>query len=297
MEDILVTVSRITKILNEKIWFKKLLNQVQDDSEKEKFSAALINRTIAIYNKIDTQEDRELFEEILDEIDVLVLSDYSRLLNRCYIELRKKYPKIENFYVIPLLKKNSNEDNKVKSGMFVSYLFNTYHFSFIDEVENFQGAKIKVIKYLDDNTLTKIEKSENSMIIFADDFVGTGTTVVSVYKSYFKNSLDLIETRTCLIALSILDIGLQKINEEGIPLIFGTEFLSLTSKFKGNIDKKDNIIRVVRTLSNSFKIKNNKIGYKDSASTVITIRTPNNNVPFLWSSKVNKRKPLFIRNE
>ncbi|RXU78374.1 hypothetical protein CYQ53_12095 [Enterococcus faecalis] len=297
MEDILVTVSRITKILNEKIWFKKLLNQVQDDSEKEKFSAALINRTIAIYNKIDTQEDREIFEEILDEIDVLVLSDYSRLLNRCYIELRKKYPKIENFYVIPLLKKNSNEDNKVKSGMFVSYLFNTYHFSFIDEVENFQGAKIKVIKYLDDNTLTKIEESENSMIIFADDFVGTGTTVVSVYKSYFKNSLDFIETRTCLIALSILDIGLEKINEEGIPLIFGTEFLSLTSKFKGNIDKKDNIIRVVRTLSNSFKIKNNKIGYKDSASTVITIRTPNNNVPFLWSSKVNKRKPLFIRNE
>lgn len=297
MEDILITVQRITKLLKEKIWFQKLLNQIQDNNDKKKFSDTLINRTIGIYNTIKTSEDRMIFEQILDEIDVLVLSDYSRLLNKCYIQLREKYPEIQTFYITPLLKKDSNKHNKVKSGVFVSYLFNTYHFSLIDEAENFKSARIKIIKYLDNDTLEKIENSNESMIVFVDDFVGTGTTVTAVYKSYFKESLDLIISKTCLITLAILDIGVKRVTEESIPMIFGTEFLTLISKYKDNVDKKNEILRVVKSLSKNFKIKDNMIGYKDSASAVITIRTPNNNLPFLWSSKVNKKKPLFIRNE
>lgn len=301
MIDILEVTKRIQKLLEEQLWYGKLITEIPQKTEQIKFGNALINRAVGIHMSLENTQEKEIFEQLLTEIDVLTLSDYQHLVNKCYVKLRKEYPNIKTIYIIPLLKTKDSDSMNVKSGLFVSYLFNTYQFSLINEIEGFSNVKICIKRYLDNQDVEKIQNNQDSLIVFVDDFVGTGRSVKTAYKSYEENktfeNLDW-KKRTCVLSLSILDIGLNMLENDDVNVIFGIKHSSIPAKYRDNDVRLTDIKELIRKTSKKNGVgKQYTYGYGECLSTIITIRTPNNNIPLLWSNKLKKSKALFVRNE
>lgn len=300
MIDIIGVTAKIEKLLEDQIWYKKLILEVPNELDKIKLKKTLINRAVGIHTSISDNEEKQIFEKLLSEIDILTLSDYQHLVNKCYLQLRDKYPSIEKFYIVPLLKVTDSESLKVKSGLFVSYLFNTYQFSLINEMEGLKDVQIIIKRYLRNDDVEKILNDEKSFIVFIDDFVGTGRTVTNVYNSYEKipemKQFDW-RRRTCVLSLSILDKGLNLLESEKISVIFGLKHTNIPLKFSNNELELKNIMRMIERISKKSNVRKDlTYGYGGCLSTIITIRTPNNNIPFLWTKGLKTSKALFVRN-
>ncbi|MBG9979126.1 hypothetical protein [Ruoffia tabacinasalis] len=302
MNNIFDQAQSVKRRTENQLWLKKMLDQLNDENEKNKIKNVIINRTIEIYINIKEDEEKELFLDLLDEIEILTPNDYFRLLNKCYVQLRKQYPTIKKYIIVPLLKCGDEKLTKIKSGVFISYLFHTFYFSIIDESNNEMKSRPEIIvqHYIKEVNLQNIVENDEELIVFVDDFIGSGTYAVTAWKQYAEKIKELggdYNKKMVLVSLSALDIGITKLAEEGIKLIFGLKHLTLNAKFKNDQAKLKKIKKTISSISSSYSVaKSFKLGYKESLSTIITIRTPNNNVPFLWSSRINKRKPLFLRN-
>lgn len=302
MIDILAETKKIQLLIESQLWYKKIMDSIPIDQEKVRIGTVLVNRAVGMYLEMSSYDEKKIFEQLLKEIDVFTLADYQNLVNKCYVELRRKYPKLKEVYIIPLLKTKDTNSQKVKSGLFVSYLFNTYQFSLIDEIEGMKNIKVNIRRYLNQKDISNISENDTSMIVFVDDFIGTGRSASSAYnnlKDSCSNMKVVFEEKVCIISLIILDIGLKKLTvDDGLTVIFGAKHMSLSSKNSIDTSELEFIKEVISKMSGKLGVRAPYLyGYGDSLSTVVTIRTPNNDIPFLWSNKSKKIMPMFKRNE
>ncbi|SIK21283.1 Uncharacterised protein [Mycobacteroides abscessus subsp. abscessus] len=242
------------------------------------------NSILGLYNSLTGDDYKQIFLKILKYIVVVNIDEYEELVIACYKKLRREYKNIKKIIIQPL--QTGNE--KIKSGTFVSYLFNSHKLSRVDEIYNFTNIPI-VIK----NQLSDKDDNKNTLIVLVDDFIGSGNSAKNSVK-YFINNYKI--DNLAIIALTCMTEGYKNIKDINIPIFYGKKVITIKEVF--NDTELENAKKVISLLNSKykFKSKNYLFGYKESMSTIITLRTPNNNLPFIWSGKFNKNT-LFKRNE
>lgn len=274
---------KIDSALNDFYWYDKVI-QANGFIERDLF----FNRIFNLTENLDGEE-LDIFLEILKNLDVYTLDDYNILINELYIQIRKKYPDLKRLEVAPLLKKSLSENNSIKSGHFVSYLFNSFDFSYIDQKYDFKEITIRIHKKLPDNLNLK----DNELALLIDDFVGSGNQCSAALDEYLKKKYPsdqlIIGTLICL------ESGIDKISNYPYTHFYprtGKTLLNITDSITQN-----KMLNVSNTLAKFLKTSDQfKQGYESSQALVVLFHTPNNSLPFIWSQKKeSKRKALFSR--
>jgi len=248
------------------------------------YKESVKNSILGLYNYLTIDEYKQIFLKILKYIVIINIDEYEELVINCYRQLRDKYKNIKKIIIQPL----QAENEKIKSGTFVSYLFNSHKLARVDEKYNFNTIPI-VIK----NQFSDKDNNKDTLIVLVDDFIGSGNSAKNSVKHFINNyKID----NPVIIALTCMTEGYKKIKDINIPIIYGKKINTVKEIFDDT--ELENAKKVINFLNKRHKFKSNDYlyGYKESMSTVITIRTPNNNLPFIWSSKF-KKNTLFKRNE
>lgn len=275
--------TKIETALNNFYWYPKI---IQNNNFIE--YNLLFNRLFTLTKNLDESE-LDVFLEILNNLDVYTLEDYNMLINELYLKIRLTYPDLKRLEVAPLLKSTLSNNNSIKSGHFVAYLFNSFDFSYIDEKNNFKDITIKIHKSLPENSVPQ----KNHLILLVDDFVGSGNQCSSaldeyVQKKYTTDQL-IIGTLICL------ETGIELIKDYPYHHFYqriGKTLLNITDELTQN-----KMLKISDVLADFLKTSNGyRQGYQSSQALVVLFHTPNNSLPFLWSQKKeSKKKSLFSR--
>lgn len=273
--------------------------------------------TIADYESIRTIVD-SLASNYEDEIKVILLErfyDLFRLLNDTQKNLIKNLSKkfcnirVEKYinYIFNIINNNFNErkishydnifaipisskpkESMIKSGSIVAY--------YIPRIINMLYSKnidANIIALQNIECLSAYENRNNSLIIFCDEFIGSGKQAKRCLENYEKfKKLDNDD----IIILSIF------ILKDGYSLLSNKYDVMYYDLYEKGISDdsslmKNNALKIMREIEELIQVpKTYRFGAGRSEGLIsFELKAPNNTFPIYWYKGNSKRQPVFER--
>ncbi|WP_396601252.1 hypothetical protein [Algibacter sp. R77976] len=242
------------------------------------------------------EEEQYLISQILDRYLWAPNEEYNALFLRALNRMPPaKFEGIKNIIFIPISKKT--DMGKIKSSLGIAYLSKASFIKYYPRYENLNIIPLKNHLVLQD----KIDKGhinlQDSLIIYCDDFIGSGKTVKDCLTWVLSECVLEIENINIL-GLVGMASGLSNISAKYQSCFFGeTVQRAITDYFNGSesIKYKDIMIEMERDIDCH---RDYSLGFKKSEAAVSMVRTPNNTFPIFWNSFKRKEphcKPIFPR--
>jgi hypothetical protein len=242
------------------------------------------------------EEERYIIKQILERYLWAPNEVYNSLFLRALNKIPpSKFEGKKNLIFIPIYKKT--DENKIKSSLGIAYLSKA---GFIKYYPRFEGLKIIPIKdhyELEKNLNNGHISLEDSLIIYCDDFIGSGETVTDCLKWVVDECRLEIKDITVL-GLVGMASGFNKIIEINESCYFGeTVNRAISDSFTAS--ESSRYLDLMVEMERDVDCNNNySLGFEKSEAAVTMIRTPNNTFPIFWNNFKRKQpfiKPIFPR--
>lgn len=235
---------------------------------------------------IGENNKRDLFLELSERYLWLTQDNYLQALIDVLKKLVNDIEKDTKIYVMPLI--SPDDIGKAKSSMFLTYLFNDVKIRYDDKLGKYKFEPIYDIKVVQNKM-----KSDKAILVFVDDFIGTGHTAEKCFQSV--NLLDNILNRTMVLALVAQEEGVKCIESFGIKVYSGKVRKKGITDYYDVKEAKEKII-LMEEIEEKMAIKKEyRFGYGASEALVTMCRTPNNTFPVFWEEKGNMKLAPFPR--
>lgn len=254
-----------------------------------------LNRIGDLLSTLD-DEETYLVNQILDKFLWAPNELYNQLFLRALNSIPpSKFEGVNKIVFIPIFKKS--DEGKIKSSLGISYLskasFIKYHTRYeelnIIPIENHE----KLQNEIDKGNISV----DDSLIIYCDDFIGTGKTVTDCL-SWVLDECSLVADDITVLGLVGMGLGFENITNTYTSCVFGE---TVDRAISDNFPRRD----VTKYLDTMINIEIDvdcserySLGYEKSEAAVSMIRTPNNTFPVFWNSFKRKEphcKPIFPR--
>ena len=217
------------------------------------------------------KKDREIVFSLLQKYEVI--SDYRVYLSGLVDKFRSIYQVGEQYYFVPVLPPDSG---KVKSG----------HFFLYQLVPPIKHEGFDKVLDLDSPWSSKIINVQNAVVVFVDDFVGTGDQFLDeTYKPFLIRKGK--PKRTILMAIRILQEGYDRVSAENIDVLADEiRPKAISSGYAtGNMQIADakssySNIEAVIDIPNGYNF-----GYGQAEAIITMMKTPDNTLPIFWASQ------------
>lgn len=244
------------------------------------------------------EEERFLINQILERYLWAPNEVYNALFLKALNSIPpNKFEGIKNLVFIPIYKKTDNEKKKIKSSLGISYLANA---GFIRYYERYEGLNIIPLadhKVLDKRLTSGNLSLDDSLIIYCDDFIGSGKTVTDCLEWVVSES-SLENKDIIVLGLVGMSAGFVRITETNESCYFGETVNRAISDSFSNSEISKYINLMIEMESDVDCSSDYSLGYQKSEAAVSMIRTPNNTFPIFWSHFKRKEpfcKPIFPR--
>lgn len=252
------------------------IHRGQDNSCFERYCKMLLT--------LNNKEEQDL---ILDLTNRFLWINIDKYLFHMEIALKKLIEcerDVQYIYIVPLI---ANKDRgKIKSSAVVAYLLTGTTFKVNPESNRINNKIVNNAKF---DIPGKIDNT--SLILFVDDFIGTGETANTAISEFFTIRNDLEKSRIAILSVACQESGIEavylkhKINlhssiiiNRGISDFYSNSKLKFSTELMESIEKKLNVDEKWQ------------FGYKKSEALISLIRTPNNTFPIFWFEGKSKRK-------
>lgn len=225
--------------------------------------------------------------QLTKKFENLPLAKYENALESLVSRLPEElFRNIERVFVIPVSAKK--DSGKLKSGSMIGHLLKTYLGYDAQIDDNVEIHFLPNVSYLK----SKMKRGP-SLIIFCDDFIGTGSQAsgcIDWYSDFKKN-----EDSTIFVTVSILQSGLEHIRSLGYAVYYQSIYKKAISDFQNEFST--NAISVMEGIEDKIKVPPRyRLGFEGSeALLAFNLRAPNNTFPVYWYNKGSRRKPVFER--
>lgn len=247
---------------------------------------SMFNRFCQRVLDIGENNKRDLFLELSERYLWLTQDNYLQALIDVLKKLVNDIEKDTKIYVMPLI--SPDDIGKAKSSMFLTYLFNDVKIRYDDKLGKYKFEPIYDIKVVQNKM-----KSDKAILVFVDDFIGTGHTAEKCFQSV--NLLDNILNRTMVLALVAQEEGVKCIESFGIKVYSGEVRKKGITDYYDVKEAKEKII-LMEEIEEKMSIKKEyRFGYGASEALVTMCRTPNNTFPVFWEEKGNMKLAPFPR--
>ena len=181
---------------------------------------------------------------------------------------------------IPLLCKEDREKCKNKSGPYYNYALE--HF-ILPSLKQFPRNKTRFWSSVDALDIHHFDR-KNALIVFIDDYIGTGDTALDALFEYSSEYSRSDDTVAVLVPVA-QQIGLERLQR--------MQFTVHTSIVRhrgisdsGRFPNSDAHLEIMKSIESKIKISSDyRYGYGKSEATVKLDRTPNNTFPAFWASR------------
>lgn len=243
----------------------------------------LLTRFTTALSKLEDQQ-QELIINLTKQYTYIPSDKYEDYLIQILDKASSKDLLRNKIYVIPLLKftgKFEKEMKQVKSSNYIAYLFKS---TILKSRPWIKGKNIKVYNFLLEDDIKDINVKGN-LVIFIDDYIGSGRTAKECIDNYITQGLD---------KKNILVVSLY-IEESSKSKLEGNEINYITSEFPMNnindlIDEEQK--EELKKISKRLGSNDEPFGYANTGGLVSMIRTPNNTLPFYWVDKKGRIAPF-----
>lgn len=271
---------KVSQLFESKNW--------KNDESKE-VEESLFNRYCQRLLEIGENKKRELMLELTERYLWIPSEKYLDNLIATLIKLvteNKVIDESSNIYVLPLI---APEDmGKTKSSSMLTYMFNS--------VELRHNNKLSKYKFQLENDISYVSeclKADNSFLILADDFVGTGETAEKCILHLRDQGIPL--NKVIIVTLVAQERGIEYLKQYNICLITNIiQQRGISDYYFGDILSEK--ITLMKEIENKMSVKKeNRFGYNNSEALVTMCRTPNNTFPIFWEEKGNMKIAPFPR--
>ncbi len=281
MAEITKYFNRLNKIFIKNKWFRTfdeagfddiLTNFVEMIDELSDEEADLVLTLTEDYLYVDANTIQRYFRDIYSDISIELIASYGEI------------------YLLPLRAPDKNQNTKSQS----SVHYPAYHR--LKQMCRQNGITENINIKSKDSMATlgnDLTDRGDCLIIFVDDFIGTGRSALkalSVYESNYKKSTDEIAVMCAVCQAE----GNEKVKNEGFDV------WTYNIRKKGVSDSKRVIdigkaIEIMKGISARI-IKNREyhLGFGSSEALVtMPFRTPNNTFPIYWVDNASRIAPFY----
>lgn len=226
------------------------------------------------------KDEQELILTLTEDFSRFTLEDYYRLFTQALQEVDKSLLSNNRyFYLIPLDSPTDIQKARVKSGGQAAYIARGILHNLIDTEWQ------KIIDVADVVKLAEIHSNrKNSLIIFIDDFIGTGNTACETLYEYCKNSVT--DDDVIIVSAVTLRIGAEAIRDLGFEL-YSSVLLKKGIEESAKIDNKDEAYKIIDGIEQRLNVSSSyHRGFRGSEALVKMFRTPNNTFPLYWCNRM-----------
>lgn len=265
-------IRRLDRIFIDKKWN-------YDGEDREKY-ADMYNNFCKLLELLP-EDDQSLILDLTVNFEYHPLCKYETLLNRALSKLPADYFKsFNNIYIISLNK--PSESSPAKSGSTLLYPSkNIIRRKYSVKAESYDSVDI----------LIKTKHSrKKSLVIFVDDFIGTGETAIKALDNYLLN-YSANDDEVIVVSLISLKVGVTVINDYGVE-VFNALTMERGISDSPAIKDKPGALDKIDKIEDRLKVTPDyRRGYKQSEALVSLDRTPNNTFPLFWTNaKVDGKK-------
>lgn len=255
----------------------------------EEDQESLFNRFCERLLAVGENKRRDLMIELTERYLWLQENDYSNHLIIALtnlLQMKSDITEKTKIYVMQLI--SPDDEGSTKSADMIVYLFNSvrlrhhsrlskYKFEIVDD-------KSKVHSYL---------LEDNTVLILADDFIGTGETAEKCILNLMDNGINL--KQISIVSLVTQQKGLDYLTKYKLcvasSLIRGR---GISDYYEGDILLSK--LELMRQIEERMSVKGKyKFGYGSTEALVTMCRTPNNTFPLFWEESGNMKYAPFPR--
>lgn len=250
------------------------------------------NRFCERLSILDTEEQQlviELTRRFTDISGNEYLQLIIKLLNRMHDERNNVFSVAKKLFILPLVA--PQDFNRTKSSSFVWYYFR-------DELVKYNPLFVgKSLVYCDIEKVSWISNLKtDEMVIFVDDYVGSGETAVDA----IKGLVDRFKTdpkQIVILSIAAQKIGIEHVLQEtGVVTYSYYQFTRGISDFYSG-DQRDDYLKTMNRIEDKLKVDSDyRLGYNKSEALISLIRTPNNTFPVFWKTKTKSKPAPFPRD-
>lgn len=227
-----------------------------------------------------TPEEQCLILSLTERFKHFPKEEYSDLMIPLLIELRDNYPD-DYIYFVRCCKEE--DVGKIKSCDFVLYQLKGTSIR--------QRINLGKYRVVDDLSFIEIDriKRRNAIVVFVDDYVGTGETAMGALNYFIKCLPQLSECskdRFCFLTLAAYSKGKTILESNNYKVYASFEhFRGISDYYEEHerlqkIQIMNNIERRLSGLSKKFRF-----GYGQTEGLICMERCPNNTFPIYWFNK------------
>jgi hypothetical protein len=237
---------------------------------------------------------------VLDLTDKFIYEDW-RDVSKDLFEAYSTIPKIDldgatNVLFVPLSISNGQQSPKKKTGKSGEMIYELFKSLFPEQTYDYQFCKTieELLKYY----------CAGSLLIFLDDFVGTGDTAIEsigAFKNVIKDKTGIVVDKVLLLSVFAMEYAVKILGASGIHC-YAQKRLEKAISDNKLIDEHTREVqrRAMKMIERNVLSKLSKdysLGY-GASETLLSIddRCPNNTFPFYWFRSKNDLSPIFKRN-
>ncbi|AGF79256.1 hypothetical protein UWK_02720 [Desulfocapsa sulfexigens DSM 10523] len=272
---------RLNKIFIQKNWFKKfeeagfediLTNFIKIIEGLSDDEADLLLKLTEDYLYVDANAMQRCFREIYCDISIELIAGF------------------EEVYFLPLIAPDDSQNTKSQS----SVLYPAYHQLNLMCRQNGLTNNLKIeSKDLMTALGNSLADRGDCLLIFVDDFIGTGRSALkalSAYESNFRKSTDVVAVM-CAVCQSE---GKEKLKNAGFD-VWANHIRKKGLTDSQKITEIGKAIEIMKGISARI-ISNSKhyLGFASSEALVtMPFRTPNNTFPVYWADNGSGTAPFY----
>ncbi len=282
---------QVEELFKEKKW------QIREDDNSD---VSLYNRFCKRLKLFDVVEQKLMIQLAYNFLR-MPMSEYVKSFLDSFLCFEEQlFNSSSNIFVLKLIepyvnvesRKNKIERPATKSCDFLHYMLKTWDFS---EIEVFQ--KVHFIDSI--NNLKKSITNDNYLIVFIDDFIGSGKTATDALNVYFNeefNGKKLEINKVKIVTLVAQEQGIFNVKDKT-----GVDTYSKQIRRKGisdgfPIEEVEAKIKMMKRMEEKISLKQKQeftLGYMQSEALVQMLdKSPNNTFPIFWHETETKAAPF-----
>lgn len=241
----------------------------------EPHGAAVIQKFGAVLERL-TAVERDLVITLVEDFLYCPFFDYIPLLTQALRGLPASLTKGKSSLILlPLAETGKN--GKPKSSSALLYPAEHLVLPYLAPFSTFSVKGFEKMELL----ATEASTRKNTLLIFVDDFIGSGGTAVTAIKRYRKNFAASTDS-AAIVAIVAQRQGLMRIAGEGIPVSVAIQRSKGISE-SARLPNRASALAMMDDLEKRLGVAKDYLrGYEACEALVTMVRTPNNTFPVFW---------------
>lgn len=264
----------------------ELLNRLRELFEYKRWDVdsaeiSCYMRYVRTMSKLKPEEQNLLFD-LSRRFEHIQIGDYAKALAKPLGQLREQYA--GKLIFIGCVTEDDIKKHEVKSCMNVLYQLKGTTMKYFIEM----GRKrvCDNAQYVRGTEIDEVNAG-TAMLVFVDDFIGTGETAIEAAKYLAKTQPTLTNWKNvCYLAIAAQKEGVKKLKDSGYLVYVSEEYgKGISDYYKGK--QLEEARATMMQIESGLKklVENYRFGYQQSEALVSMERCPNNTFPIYWLTK------------